>query len=162
MIVVVAVIDPKGNLREIPDRDIAKSGIPDLAHVRIQGVAQVSLYKDEGSVDVVREVPLLRRKGRDETALDGEEMSGNLPGGTHHQVPLEHIFGENFILGQGMVGSTDTGYGGRRKRFETKSAFFLSFFEVKSRADLLVFHKPQKGGKWYHPDRRAKGNSRAS
>ena len=116
----------------------------------------MSLYKDKGSVDVVREVPLLRRKGRDETALDGEEMSRDLAGGTHHQVSLKHIFGENFILGQGMVGSTDTGYGGRRKRFETKSAFFLSFFEVKSRADLLVLHKPQKGGEWYHPDRRAK------
>jgi hypothetical protein len=39
VIVVIPVIDPKGNLREIPDRDIAKPGIPDLRHVRIQGVA---------------------------------------------------------------------------------------------------------------------------
>ena len=35
----------------------------------------MSLYKDEGSGDVVREVPLLRRKGRDETALESRSFA---------------------------------------------------------------------------------------
>lgn len=123
----------------------------------------MSLYKDEGSVDVIRKVPLLWRKGRDETALDGEKMSGNLPGGTHHQVSLEHIFGENFILGQWMVGSTDTGYGGRRKRFETKGAFFCP--SLKSKAALIFWFSTsprREGNGTIRTEGRRRGNSRAS
>ena len=79
-----------------------------------------------------------KRSGRDQPWRAGDDAPGEL------------FFCERIIMRQRMIRGADAGYRGGKQLLKVQGAFFLPFFDLKSRVDLLIFHHAEKRGERDH------------
>ena len=150
MVIVIPVIHSEGQARQIGDRDIAEPRFPEVGNIRIEDIPEPGFGECERAFDALCKVLLLRFQMGENPVLDGEEGGRNLSWRAGDDAPGELFFCERIIMRQRMIRGADAGYRGGKQLLKVQGAFFLPFFDLKSRVDLLIFHHAEKRGERDH------------
>ena len=144
--------------RKITDGDVDEARLPDLGHIRVQGISHAGFRQDKRALDAVSEISLLRRKLGQKMALDSKKGTGDMAGGADDDVvpaPCKILLCKCFPLCKGMIGGADTGDGDRTELAEIKLDLPLGVQNAKGGMDLSVYHLSQKRGEGDQMDARA-------
>ena len=128
MVMVMPEIHAKRNLRQVGNRNIAKSRLPGRGDIRIQGISESGLRHSQGAFDAVGEIPVFRRQMDQDLAVLREYRVWNLPGRAGNKISRKLAADKRRICGQRMIRRTDTGIGAEQSFRKESEDFLCSSF----------------------------------